>query len=77
MSTMRRSLGTGPEASASTTSSAGEPSARLLPVERIAPGPASADVDHQAMAGRTGRRPLGEGGAHAAEHPEGCDRADS
>ncbi|GGV58718.1 hypothetical protein [Streptomyces griseoloalbus] len=69
MSTMRRRLGTGPEASASTTPPAVEPSTRLLPVERVSPGQGGADVDRQAVAGRTGRRALGEGAARAAEGP--------
>lgn len=77
MSTMRRRLGTGPEASVSTTPPAGEPSPRLLPVERIAPSSGGADVDRQAVAGRTGRRPLGEGAARAAEGPAGPGRVDS
>lgn len=77
MSTMRRRLGTGPQAFTSTAPRAAEPSPRLLPVERNAPDPGGFDVTGQAMAGPTGRRPLKEGAARPAKGPANHCRADS
>lgn len=67
MSTTRRRLGTGPDAPA-TTAPPAESFPRLLPVERIEPGPADGD-QHQAVTDRTGRRTLGAGVVRAPEDP--------
>ncbi|MFC9951770.1 hypothetical protein ACFVIN_14920 [Streptomyces prasinus] len=63
MSITRRRLGTGPNAFASTAPASLDRPPRLLPVERITPGQDGTDGEHQAVAGPTGRRSLGEGGA--------------
>ncbi|WP_190133439.1 hypothetical protein [Streptomyces mashuensis] len=59
MSTARRRLGTGPSTTR-TTSPAG-PAPRLLPAERVEPGPLLDDAEHQAVVEHKGRRTLGPG----------------
>jgi hypothetical protein len=65
MSTTRRPLGTGPATTRSTPTADEAP--RLLPAERVGPGPLLGEVEHQDVVDRKGRRILGPGAAVTPE----------